>query len=299
MQSLRQAIESTSFSPTSLPPHQPAPSRQSDGKLNYGPRTVAHSDCPNCLGQGFVYYDLRPGEPGFGQTVYCPKCTDWLTLSRLTAEEQAHTIDEIADRDDDPRGEMLALRFMGKEMLRDPYGFLSIYGKRGAAKSLLLTALIAEFCRRGRQAIYFNAAEIVSMLSPGDDAPIDGFRYSPGNPESSKRKLIDIPVLAIDEIDKIRWSAWHIQHIGEIIEWRHRHADRLVTLFSMNKPPWSWQNAEQTEHIASRLRDGRFNRRWPEDKAKWLPACAVDGEIAGLFQVTLPDIRPTLRRTAQ
>lgn len=47
---------------------------------------------------------------------------------------------------------------------------------------------------------------------------------------------------------------------------------------------------------ASRLSDGRFYRRWPEEYKAKMPKCAVGGEIPGLFEVTLPDIRPTLRR---
>ncbi|MCC6454462.1 MAG: ATP-binding protein [Caldilineaceae bacterium] len=232
-----------------------------------------------------------------GKLVRCPDCTDWLAHSRLTPEEQAHTLDDIADRDDDSRGEMLALRFLGKEMLADPFGFLSIWGKKGGGKSLLLTALIAEFCRAGRNARYFNAGEIVSLLSPGDDKEIDGFRHVAGNPDACKAALKAVPVLAIDEVDKLKWTAWQVQQIGEVIEHRHRHAESLVTLFAMNRPPWEWQNAGEVEHIASRLSDGRFYRRWPDDKLRWLPKCAGSKpELPGLFEVTLADIRPRLRR---
>lgn len=225
----------------------------------------------------------------------CPTCTNWLGFSRLTEDEQEYTLADIKDRADDNRGEMMALRFLGKQMLDDPFGFLSIWGRKGGGKSLLLAAMVAEFCRRKRPAVYFNAGEVVSMLSPGDDPGLGG--EWKGNMDACKRKLMDAPVLAIDEVDKIRWTPWQVQQIGEVIEYRHRYSVCRVTLLAMNKPPWEWSNAGEVEHIASRLKDGRFYRRWPADKLKWLPACANGKpELPGLFEVTLPDIRPTLRR---
>lgn len=240
--------------------------------------------------------DLPKNHPEFGKAIRCRECADWFKSSRLTAEEQQHTINHIADRVDDERDEMMALRFLGKQMLADPFGFLAIYGRKGGGKSLLLTALVAEFCRAGREAAYFNASEIVTLTAYGEDKEIDGFQKV-GSFGAAKELLKRLPVLAIDEIDKIKWSMWQVQQIGEVIEYRHRHADSRVTLFAMNKPPWEWSNVGDVEHIASRLSDGRFYRKWPDDKMKWLPRCAnVNGELPGLFEVTIPDVRPMLRR---
>jgi DNA replication protein DnaC len=221
----------------------------------------------------------------------------------LTPEEREYMIDDLKDRPDDKRREVLVLRFLAKEMLRDPFGFLSIWGRKGGGKSVVLAALVAEFCRQKREAVYFNAGDIVTLLSPGEDKEIDGFRYVAGNPDANKRRLKEISVLAIDEIDKLTWSNWQIQQIGEVIEHRHRNAARLVTLIAMNKAPWEWNNATQVEHIASRLEDGRFCRQWPEG-IRTIPSClrpdpnnAGRYEAPGLFEVTLPDMRPMLRRS--
>lgn len=262
--------------------------------------TAAPTDgsCPTCKGVLWVIAKSKhiPGDKE--RMVRCPACTNWMALSRLTVEEQAHTMDDIRDRADDNRDEMRALRFLGKQMLDDPFGFLSVFGRKGGGKSLLLTALVAEFCRRKRPACYFNSSEIVTLLSPGDEHEIDGFRVV-GNFEAAKLQLKHIPVLAIDEMDKLKWSAWQIQQLGEVLEFRHRYANCRVTLLAMNRPPWEWSNASDVEHIASRLRDGRFYRPWPADKLRWLPKCAGGKpEVPGLFEVTLADIRPTLRRVA-
>lgn len=259
------------------------------------------TECANCGGTGWFTRDVPTHHPDFGKAVRCPTCTDWLVYSRLTEEERQLTIDDLQNRPDDSRGEMYVLRFLAKAMLAEPFGFLSIYGRKGGGKSLLLAALVAEFCRQGRQAVYFNAGEIVALLSPGEATTIDGFRHVPGDPDANKRRLKEVPVLSIDEIDKLKWTAWQVQQIGEVIEHRHRNAARLVTIWAMNKPPWEWYNAGEVEHITSRVRDGRFHRRWPEGVKA--PAClmrslsAAGGyEAPGLFEVTLPDVRPTLRR---
>lgn len=237
--------------------------------------------------------DLPKSDPNFGRAIRCAACADWLKESRLTVEERTHTIDHLTERADDQRGEMMALRFMGKQMLQDPYGFLSIWGRKGGGKSLLLTALVAEFCRAKRRAVYFNSGEIVTMLQPGEEGVGGEWK---GDADACKRRLKEIPVLAIDEMDKIKWTAYQVHHIGEVIEHRHRHAETHVTILAMNRPPWEWSNAGEVEHIGSRLMDGRFTRRWPEQHKHRIPPCAINGEIPGLFEVTLPDIRPTLRR---
>lgn len=253
--------------------------------------------CPTCRGALWVYAKSKHIPNDKERLVRCPACTNWIAVTRLTEDEQQHTVDHLTDRSDDVRGEMMALRFLAKQMLNDPFGFLSIWGRKGGGKSLVLTALVAEFARRGRPAYYFNASEVVSMLNPGNDPGLGGDWK--GDMDACKRKLKDAPVLAIDEVDKIKWTPWQIQQIGEVIEHRHRYANCRVTLIAMNKPPHEWSNAGDVEHIASRLGDGRFYRRWPDDKMKWLPLCANGkSELPGLFEVTLPDIRPILRRYA-
>lgn len=262
--------------------------------------TKSPTDCERCGGNGWVTPDLPKRHPDYGKAIRCEACTDWLAHSRLTDEERQHKLADIANRPDDTRGEIFVLRFLGKAMLDDPFGFLSIYGHRGGGKSLLLTALVAEFCRAtsgtGRAAVYFNSGDVVTLLNAGEREEIDGFRVI-GNYEAAKKRLKAIPVLAIDEMDKIRWTPWQIQQIGEVIEHRHRNAAELVTIFAMNRPPWEWSNAGDVEHIASRFRDGRFHRKWPDGVKK--PAYLNgSNDVPGLFEATLPDIRPTLRRQA-
>lgn len=241
-----------------------------------------------------------------GDLLRCVKCVNLLALSRLNSEEQLLTIDSVTTRKDDHVGEGLALRFLAKEMVRDPFGFLTIQGVPGNAKSLVLMAIVAEFCRVGRQGLYLNADDLVALLSPGDDVEVDGFAYVPGNPDANLNRLKRVDVLAIDEMDKIKWSGWQVQKVGALIEHRHRNAKSQVTLFAMNRHPDKWKPENNIDHLIDRWLDGRFNRYWPQDKARHLPPCLEQYKdnlqgvtryyAPGFFQTKLPSMRKLQRR---
>ena len=268
------------------------------GARSFQHRSIPRSEpCGACGGAGWCYgadYAL----------VRCLSCVNFLASSRLTPEEQALTVSSLGDRADDVNREVMAMRFLAKQMLADPYGSLSICGACGDGKSLLLAALVADFCRAGREARYYSADEIAAALMPNTNA--EGAQDFEGkSPEQVKAMLKRLPVLAIDEMDKIDWSAWLVRHIGEIIDYRHRSPEAMVTLFAMNRPPaeWGTKAGASVDAIESRLRDGRFNRPWPVHLLDKLPGCLRtfedDGEhfAPGFFTTTLADLRPSLKRT--
>lgn len=268
-------------------------------------RSRAASGCPACGGAGFVVPDLPYTEPGFGKTIRCVVCANFLATSRLTPDEQQLTIDAMSSRPEDTQGYIVAMRFLAKQMLSDPFGFLSIAGVKGAGKSLLSVALVATFARGGREAVYYTAGEIAAKLTDfnGDNNDI------PGDPAQFCERLKRVPVLAIDEIDKIKWSQWLVRTLGDVLDYRHRNAATHVTILTMNHGPAAWvaDPGVYVEHIASRLSDGRFHRFWPTAVRDRLPPCLekhfdsdADGNrhhyAPGLLFVDLPDARPGLRR---
>ena len=150
-----------------------------------------------------------------------------LAESRLTDKEQQRKVEDIIDRPDDTQRQLWCLRHLATEMLRDPFGWAAISGIVGAGKSLFLAATVASFCRNNRQARYYTMDEIAARLMPSDDNDIEAF----------KTLLKNLPVLAIDEPDKIEWTQWNVRHIGEVLDHRHRNGASHVTLFSMNRQP--------------------------------------------------------------
>ena len=172
---------------------------------------------------------------------------------------------------------------------------------------MLSAALTAAFARNGKHAEYFTASEIAAKLTDWNAESQD----VPGDPAKFCELLKRATVLAIDEMDKIKWSQWIVRTLGDVLDYRHRNADKLVTVLTMNHTPdaWAVEPGVYVEHIASRLADGRFNRFWPDEYRAHLPAClegfydvGADGQkrhyAPGLLVVDLPDARPSLRRLA-
>lgn len=221
--------------------------------------------------------------------------------SRLTPEEQTHTIDCLLPRSEDTDKHVAVMKFLCKEMLRDPFGFLSFQGSFGDGKSLALTALVAEFCRKRVQAQYWHIEDLLKLIMPFTTT-IDGEEVTQHDIDNRYHVLHEIKVLAIDEPDKAVWSDWKAGKIGELIDHRYRHRHTLVTLFAMNKPPEKWVGAERVGAMDSRLHDGEFNRAW--DCKYKMPPCLKDSIrpsdgkhfAPGFFVVNLPDARPNLVR---
>lgn len=266
---------------------------------------IEPASCAVCAGAGFVVPDLPYTDPGFGKPIRCAACTDYLAGCRLTPEEKRLTLADMRNRAGDPKGYIVAMRFLAGQMLADPYGFLSIAGVKGAGKSLISATLVATFARNGREAVYYTASEVAAKLTDWDAQSDD----IPGDPAKFCERLKRINVLALDEIDKVRWSQWLVRTLGDVLDYRHRHAADRVTILTMNRGPDAWPHdaGVYIEHMASRLTDGRFHRFWPDAHRDRMPQCLAstfdtDAEgnrhhyAPGLLFVDLPDARPGLRR---
>lgn len=253
--------------------------------------------CSSCKGNGWIV-ELYPDNTF--ATVRC-SCVDFLPLTRLTEQEQLLTIDDIEDREVDDKREMLTIRFLCKRMIEDPRGFLSFAGTCGSAKSLAVKALVATLARNGKEARYFTMQEIVRKIMPfRTEDGRQSYEDVPGDLLLAMLKRL--PVLAIDEMDKATWSHFVADNIGEVIDHRHRNADKLVTIFAMNAKPDQWfiKPGVNLAYIISRMTDGSFNRLWPERFNAKVPPCIADNKqgnrffAPGLFETTLSDIRPML-----
>jgi len=189
------------------------------------------------------------------------------------------------------------LRQAIRRLVEHPFGWWTVIGPPGNAKSLVLSIIVAESCRRGRQARYYNSSEIDRATKP-PSVHEDGVREYEGSPDAYKAMAKRLPVLALDEMDKLSWTPWQIQHIGEILEHRYRNQAEQLTVFAANLPPSSWSNADQLWHLNSRFNDGRFRMMWHGDKVpRCLSGCvSQDGRhyIPGVFTITLDDVRPSL-----
>ncbi len=210
---------------------------------------------------GWVYAD-----PQSAQASKCPGCFNFLKASRLTTEEQKVELAHITGG-----GQMALLRALGETILNDAMGWFTLWGGTGSAKTLFLHALTVAFCKGQRQAVYYHAADLC-----------DGLYKDFDDPDVSNREFYRrVDVLVIDELDKFRFTEWSRKELQALLDHRYRRMKTHVTLFATNKDP----NGEWLpDDIRSRMNDGRF--------------CRMVGkkEIAGIYHITAPDMRPTLRR---
>lgn len=258
--------------------------------------------CETCGGIKFVQAPVDVGDPQFGKPIPCPTCTDYLAISGLSQAEQEHKLDDI--RSIAPIHTVL--RVLGKQLLKDPWGWITLYGApygpsgtlTGNSKSFFGTALAAEFCRRGIRAIYKHAGDLSQQL----------YRDLDGD-KGNESLLRSVRVLVIDEMQDIHATSWLVGKWKAILEHRFRYAEPtpekhhvgLLTIIIGQMHPDLWVDGDGTCWVppawVSRMSDGRFNIPWPDGVE--VPQCdqiVKDYEdcpwIPGLIAVSAPDIRP-------
>lgn len=164
---------------------------------------------------------------GAGVALKCPACFDHLAHCRLSEHERTHSLSSVpfpAQRD--------AHAGLGA-ILERGWGWATLWGQNGAGKSHLITAAIADAARAGREAKYYEAADVLAE-----------FRAGMGDDQSSPSQVLDrlgaVPVLAIDELTKFHWSSdWFRAQMQALISRRYRLAQdrRGITLFGSEIEP--------------------------------------------------------------
>lgn len=223
----------------------------------------------------------------------CPICANFFASSRLAESEQGNSLAGIATI---APIHAVAVH-MAQGLLDDRGGWLTLWGNYGSGKSLVLTGLVADACRRGTVAQYYTGQEILAVFQ----------RDLRDNEQDAGRGvnldfLARVPVLAIDEMTGFHTSSdWFARHFVELLDRRYRSANRLITILALNPDPVDWCGGPggawgiSGPAILSRMRDGRFCRPWPDGMAR--PAGLESAPlIPGVLRFDAPDVRPHLRR---
>lgn len=219
------------------------------------PRTDNGADpnCPVCAGLGFFGVNVPVGDPRFGQLFPC-ECTASYrasllqSISGLTGDELALTLDDVH-----PAGtgtaQMLAA---ARSFLEAPAGMLTLWGGVGNAKTLILQAVVNEFVKSGVMAVYITMLDLLDYVR----AAYDESESTREHGSACKRldRFATVPVLAVDEVDKVKASDWTIERQSALFDKRYRFGvSRMAgTLLAMNKDPHTLP-----EWISDRLYDGR------------------------------------------
>lgn len=208
--------------------------------------------CDECNWTGYFRLDVPTSDPRFGklQKCGCQVGIDQSRLQRLSGlsnMEMQNTLDDI-----DPAGagtqEMVKA---ARGFVTAPIGILTIHGTPGNAKTAVLQGIVNELVRAGVEAVYITAFDIMGYIRSAFDSKHD---VSDLGAYERLKRLERVRVLAIDELDKVRWTGFVEEQITDLIDvrWRSGTAGEAGTVIAMNNGPEnlpSW--------IYSRMRDGR------------------------------------------
>lgn len=198
-------------------------------------------DCPECGGIGYI-------RVGLGLIKPCP--TLFQRSVRLNPDRYGLARIEVDQLDwsqiQDYNGALSAAKQV-QARLELGYGWVFMWGSHGLAKTLILKIAIAARLRSGQEAAYCNMRDLIANLRSAYDAD-----------EDSEQRLSwwrQLPVLAIDEFNRLKESEWVSEQRFALMDARYVQAQRQesLTLIASNSPP-----EQQESYLADRIRDGRF-----------------------------------------
>lgn len=216
--------------------------------------------CPKCHDMGFFRRDIDPGHPDFGKPARCdhPSHQPEL-LARLEAVSGlcGSDLDIRLDQIERNPGNVAMLSAC-QQLLDDRRGWLYVHGGPGNAKTVALMAMVNQINAAGQgPAMYIKFSGLLDYMR-------DSFREKAvrdNQPDATLgyvdrfNKILAVPFLAIDELDKIRKTGFADEFRFDFLDERYRQALRgdTVTVFASNEPPDSLPGA-----ICDRIYDGRF-----------------------------------------
>lgn len=203
---------------------------------------MCSADCPHCQGLGYV-------RDGSGGVVMCPNVDRWQLPSAARigiSRQEADTLDwsQVLERGGIKRAVDALQR-----VLSWGFGWVYLHGDYGVGKTLLLKVAVAEALRSHKEAAYVRMPEIIDHLR-------ETFNEKTGESESARLDWwTDLPVLCIDEMDKLRETPYGDERRFVLMDRRYEQALRMesITIMASNKPP-----DDLPGYLADRVRDGRF-----------------------------------------
>lgn len=137
-----------------------------------------------------------------------------------------------------------------QDFIAQPKAMLTLYGTCGNAKTLVLQSIVNAMLAQGIGAIYTTFFDLVEWVR---EAYSDRERLNDSAWNRVKR-LQDIRVLCVDELDKVKQTEWVHMVETELIDTRYRNgiAGICGTVLAMNGTL-----DQLSDHLQSRLLDGR------------------------------------------
>lgn len=164
-------------------------------------------------------------------------------ITGMTDHELAVRLDDLIERAEDTA----AMKAAARRMIEDPWGILTLWGGAGNGKTLALQAIVNELReQRDMDVAYLRFTDLIDWLRDGFSDDSERARYD---------FIREVPVLALDEVDKARMTEYADEFRFKFLDDRYRLAlsGEAVTVLAMNCNP-----RDLPYYIFSRLNDGRF-----------------------------------------
>lgn len=237
------------------------------------------NDC-GCGGTGWIVPDLPLGAPGYGRAVRCGCNTGVAEFCGLNEQERELSAEDIAEITPGGRDMVAVLRHLVHFITANPSGWLTLWGEYGTAKTLTAQAIVAQLVKAGRSARFYHARQLESGW-------FSDVRGDTANAELYRR----LPILAIDEIDKINTTNEWVRHgLQELLDTRYRGgvAGTQLTILICQVDPAIAMPGD----ILSRMSDGRFARPWAGPRNPHVVASEGALWVPGIVKVVGKDARP-------
>jgi DNA replication protein DnaC len=128
-------------------------------------------------------------------------------------------------------------------------GIVAFFGGYGVGKSGLLKALVASATLRQRKARYLHAESMLTRIR-------SSYNDNSSEVESNlMEEFATLPVLALDEVDRISTTPWALSHLMTILDRRYEARDEVLTLLATNAHMDNLPEA--FSYLQSRLKDGK------------------------------------------
>ena len=208
--------------------------------------------CTECNGQRYYRYDVPMDHVYFGRMFPCPVCNQQEIdyASGLKDRERRIALDAINTHG---RPNTQTMKQEVKKFISNPRGFLSLHGNNGTGKTMALMAIVNAVIEAGTQARYLTASELLAYMR-------ETFNDTTKQTDYDRiHELARIPVLCIDEMDKLRDTPYSREIQQELINLRYRDADVLGTVLAwngeLNDLPWQAVISRVSEFVVVKNND--------------------------------------------
>jgi len=204
-----------------------------DGKMFHS--RIVHAPCPVCQGAQLEHWLLE--NCGLSDKELNGKPATDVTISGskpAKGQEEAFSV---------------AARLL-KE-LPAPRSWALFTGDNGRGKTHILFGLVNECRRKKVWALYSKSASILEAIRESYDDPGGSVTAA------IRRRYENVPVLVVDELDRVRWSEWAAEQLFEILD--ARTLSGKATWFASNLGPSALEKTHGSlKAIVSRISAGEI-----------------------------------------